>query len=102
MWMIFLIRQVVASVLEGDPFTLRNAGRLRLVGLILLVGGILGPLLEYVHASMVLAQVGNHNLPLSPPLSFSADVILLGLIILALSTVFGHGKELEDDKSLTI
>jgi len=102
MWVIFLVRQVVASVLQGDPFTARNAGRLRLVGLILLIAGTVGPLLEYLHADMVLAQVGSSTIPLSPPLTFSPEVILAGLIMLALSTVFGHGKELEDDKSLTI
>lgn len=102
MWVIFLVRQVVASVLLGDAFTLKNAGRLRLVGLIMLVGGTFGPLLEYVHADMVLARVGTHAIPLSPPLTFPTEVILAGLIMLALSTVFGHGKELEDDKSLTI
>ena len=102
MWVVFLIRQVIASVLEGDPFTARNAGRLRLVGLILLVGGTVGPLFEYVHADMVLARISFGSIPLSPPLTFSTEVILSGLIMLALSTVFGHGKELEDDKSLTI
>jgi hypothetical protein len=102
MWVIFLVRQVVASVLLGDAFTLKNAARLRLVGLIMLVGGTIGPLLEYVHAGMVLARIGTHAIPLSPPLTFPTEVILVGLLMLALSTVFGHGKELEDEKSLTI
>lgn len=102
MWVILLIRQVVASVLVGNPFTVRNAGRLKLVGFILLIGGTVGPLFEYLHADMVLARISTDTVPLSPPLMFSTEVILAGLIMLALSTVFGHGKELEDDKSLTI
>ena len=102
LWVVFLIRQVVASVLVGVPFTEQNASRLRLAGLILLLGGIFGPLLEYVHADLVLERVSTQTVPLSPPLTFSTEVILAGLIMLALSTVFGHGKELEDDKSLTI
>jgi hypothetical protein len=102
MWVIFLIRQVVASVIAGNPFTSRNAFRLRLVGFILLIGGIIGPFLQYVQADIVLRRVGSGTLPLSPPLTFPGGVILGGLMMLALSTVFGHGKELEDDKSLTI
>jgi hypothetical protein len=101
-FLIFLVRQVVASVAAGDPFTERNATRLRIVGLILIVGGVVGPLLEYAFASAVLGSIKTMPVPLRAPLTFSVEAILSGLIILALSTVFGHGRELEDDKSLTI
>jgi hypothetical protein len=101
-FVIFLVREVVASVVDGDPFTARNAGRLRIVGLILVVGGVVGPLFEYALATAVLGRLETTPVPLSAPLTFSIEVILSGLIILALSTVFGHGRELEDDKSLTI
>jgi hypothetical protein len=102
LWIIWSLRGVVKSTLEGSPFCRSNARRLRVIGLIIAGAGVVWPLFQYYHAKAVMARAMVEGLPLAPALRFSSDSILAGLLVLVLAAVFSHGADLEDERSLTI
>ena len=102
LWVIHFLPSVHRSVLEGDPFSARNASRIRIVATIFILTGLIVPLVEYFLARWVLGQLLVQEFPLSAPLDFRLDAIVVGLLILSLASVFDHGVELEEEKSLTI
>jgi len=99
---VHLLRLMLRTVRAGEPFAEANARRLRIIGVMLLVAGVVGPLLEYLVASVLLARVPISDLALTAPLDARTDVVLGGLLLLVLSAVFVRGAELERDRSLTI
>ena len=99
---VHLLRQMLRTVRAGEPFAEVNARRLRIIGVLLLVVGIVGPVLEYLVASRLLARIPVSGLAITAPLDARTDVILGGLLLLVLSAVFARGAELERDRSLTI
>lgn len=99
---VFLLRRIFQSVIDGEPFSLANASRLRAIGIIIMVAGVLFPLAQYLTAKAVLSRVAVDGIPLNPPFSFELDMVVLGLMLVALSTVFTHGARLEHDQSLTV
>ncbi len=102
LWVVYLLKKIFKTVVEGDPFSPANAVRLRAIALILMVAGVLVPLIQNFVAAMVLRRVAIEGIPLSPPLNLRIDVVLAGLMVLALSTVFSHGALLEHEQSLTV
>lgn len=102
LWVVYLLRAIFKSVLGGTPFDPANAARLRWIGALILAGGFLAPLAQYVMTASILRHVSVEGLPLSPPLLFKLDIVLAGLMILVLSAVFDHGARLEQDQSLTV
>jgi len=102
MYVIYLIRSVLQEVAKGTPFGPKSAKRIRAIGLLFVLIGILGPIAEYVSARMVLARISTVDLALSPPLSLNSDAILAGSLIVILSQVWMYGSELADEQALTI
>ena len=99
---VHLLRLMLRTVRAGEPFAEANARRLRAIGLLLLAVGVVGPVLEYLVASMLLARIPISGLAITAPLDARTDAILGGLLLLVLSAVFARGAELERDRSLTI
>ena len=70
--------RIFKTVIDGEPFSLANAARLRAIAVILMVAGLLGPLVEYLVAAAVLNRVAIGGVPLNPPLHLRLDVVLAG------------------------
>jgi hypothetical protein len=102
LYVIFLVRGVVATVITGNPFVPENARRIRLIGMIVIAAGIVGPFAEYVAARAVLARITIEGITLSPPAPFRTDPILAGLLVWVLAAVFERGAALEKEQSLTV
>jgi len=100
--LVHLLRTVLKSVIERQPFTGTNSRRVRTIGLILLTIGFLAPAVEYLIARSVLARVTIEGVTLSPPFDVREDTVVAGLLLMVLATIFGYGAQLEADKSLTI
>ncbi len=96
------LRSILATVLEGNPFVAANSRRLRRIGFVLIGAGLTAPVLEYVSARIVLSRIALSGVELSAPIDVVPGLLLGGLMLLALSTVFGHGARLEEDRSLTV
>jgi hypothetical protein len=100
--LVHLLRTVLKSVIERQPFTVTNTRRLRTIGLILLSIGFLAPAVEYFLARTVLARIAVEGIALSPPFDIREDTVVAGLFVIVLATIFGYGAKLEADKALTI
>ena len=92
MWFFVLniLRQIVKTLLEGDPFVPENISRLRLMWIVIALAEILRIV------TMNLSTVGEMTLDLRPGTWFVVFVVA------ALAEVFRHGAELRRDAELTI
>ncbi len=102
LYVLLLLRRMLSSVLAGDPFVAANATRMRIMGIILVAVGALGPVAEHLAARRLLRLVPVRGVELTAPFDLRLDVILVGLLLLVLAAVFGYGSELERERSLTI
>lgn len=103
-WMavlLWLVRRLLLSVREGDPFTATNVRRLRSMGFLLLVGlplanGLSQVLDARLAETSPAGSLGNtFNLELGP-----GPLVALGVFVLA--EVFAHGARLRDDVEGTV
>ena len=97
---LWLVRGLLKSVRDGDPFIKTNVKRLRALAVVVLVGIPLAEFLKSVFAGELAATAGL----IGPPtqLSLPSQVLLGGLAILVLSEVFAEGIRLRDDLAGTI
>jgi hypothetical protein len=102
LYAVWTLRRVLHSVLAGEPFAPVNSLRLRRIGFVVLALTILFPFAEYWIGRTVLERPTVEGLSLSPAFRFSTDGVLIGLLFLVLSTIFRHGAELEEERSLTV
>lgn len=100
--LLLLLRRILADVVAGDPFAAANAQRMRIMGIILVAAGALGPVVEHLVARSLLRRVPIQGVELTAPFDLRVDMILIGLLLLVLAAVFGYGSELERERSLTI
>jgi hypothetical protein len=97
---LWLIRGLLASVRDGDPFTQRNVARLRTLAVVVLVGTPLATLVSSLFADRLASSAG-----LDGPgarLSMPSAVLLGGLALLVLAEVFAAGVRLRDDLEGTV
>jgi hypothetical protein len=97
---LWLVRGLLKSVRDGDPFINANVNRLRALAAVVLVGIPLAEFLKSVFAGELAATAGL----IGPPtqLSLPSYVLLGGLAILVLSEVFAEGIRLRDDLAGTV
>jgi hypothetical protein len=101
-YVFYLLRNVFQSVETTSPFTQENCDRIRRLGYMVLLVGILRPTLEYIAANEILNQLSIIEPALSLPSPFKAEAILASLLILIIAQIWGYGLELERDQALTV
>jgi hypothetical protein len=101
-YVVYLVRAILGTVLEGQPFAAVNVRRIRIIGSVLIAVGFLVPAIEYLAARAVLARVTLEGFAIRPPFDIREDTVVAGLLVLVLAAIFGYGAQLETDKSLTI
>jgi hypothetical protein len=102
LYAIWILREILKSVLAGEPFAPANSRRLRRIGFIVLALAVVVPGAEYLIGQAFLRRLTVEGLSLSPAFRLSKDVILTGLLFLVLSVIFRHGTELEEERALTV
>lgn len=96
------LRQIARSVREGDPFIDANVGRLRVIGLLLLIGY---PVFQYVTGGLnewmlrSAPYVSTARVDVDP---FSAGIAFAALCVLVIAEVFAHGMRLREDVEGTV
>jgi DUF2975 family protein len=103
------LRGIARSVRDGDPFGHRNVARLRIIGVLLIVGGLA---VDYGGKALQDAIADPYLRPASAPVSTPGlrpahhdlpDTALMGgLIAFVLAQVFAHGVQLREDVEATI
>lgn len=97
---VWLLRGLLRSVRDGDPFTERNVRRLRALALVVLIGVPLAVFLSSIFAGELATSTG-----LDSPgtqLTLPGNAFLGGLATLVLAEVFAAGVRLRDDLEGTI
>lgn len=97
---LWLLRGLLRSVRDGDPFTAANVGRLRMLGLVVLIG---------VPAAALVASYFARELATSADLqsrgttvTMPGGALLGGLALLVLAEVFAAGTRMRDDLEGTV
>ncbi|MEU6522754.1 DUF2975 domain-containing protein [Streptomyces sp. NPDC046924] len=91
-----LLLQIARTLRGGDVFVPRNARRLSVMGIVVLVQGVLSPmLLSFTTQELVSGTPLADLIPVSA--TFSGEYVLLALLVLALSEVFRRGTKLRAD-----
>lgn len=103
------VRSIARSVRDGDPFGHKNVRRLRIIGILLIVGGLA---VDYGGKAVQDAIADPYLRPPSAPVSMPGlrpadhdlpDMPLMGgLIAFVLAQVFAHGVQLREDVEATI
>jgi hypothetical protein len=101
-YVFYLLRGIVQSILDGNPFASENGQRIRRLGYAVLLLGILQPSIEHLAATEILNRLPTTTPILNPGSTFNIEVILTSLLILLLAYVWSYGLELEHDKALTV
>lgn len=97
---LWLMRLLLRSVREGDPFTAANVRRLRAIGFLLVVGAPIAYLVAFACEQWLAAS--------SPPGELGATFTLpgagpaVGLGVFVLAEVFAHGARLRADVEGTV
>jgi hypothetical protein len=101
-YVVNLLRSVVQAVLDGDPFALGNAQRIRRLGFAVLLIGLVQDAVQYLAANEILNRLPPAIPTLQPGPTFSAELILASLLILLLAHIWSYGLDLERERALTI
>jgi hypothetical protein len=97
---LFELKRILKSVVQDNPFEKGNSKNLTIIGIALIVGSLIMPLLEgrIVSAIIRVLQISNINF------NYSIDCTLLftGIIILILAGVFRYGNYLQEEVDSTL
>ncbi|GAA1286886.1 hypothetical protein Psi02_53250 [Planotetraspora silvatica] len=91
-----LVRRVLLSVVEGEPFRAGNPARIAGLAGLVAFAGVAGAVLAHISASSVLGRLdlaGSFVTGVSIPL----EPVLVALLLLVLAEAFRHGGELAED-----
>ena len=97
---LWLLRGLLRSVRDGDPFTETNVKRLRTLGVVVLVGVPLANLISSLCATELANSAGFDGPGTS--LTLPANAVLGGLAAFVLAEVFSHGVRLRLEQEGTI
>ena len=101
---LYMIHHFLTDAMEGTPFTMDNARRLKWIGWMLLGISVGKPVWEGLFTGWILSMIRVQNPTLSswPDAPFTFALIPLACFILILSAVFRHGVELEQEHATTV
>lgn len=102
--MLILARRLIAGVLAEEPFIRRTVRRLRVLGAVVLAGGALSELTEYVTARLLLDSAVSEDLRTWARPDFHPTLwwLMPGLILLAFAEVVSRGSALRDELDTVI
>jgi len=102
LFVIHQLRMVFRSLVDGNPFSLENASRIRLIGLFFIFGEIAVSMLVFVCQLYVESALDTSGLTIDPGLDIELSPIFGGLVLLVIAEVFRLGTKLQEDRDLTV
>ncbi|MGB2963861.1 MAG: hypothetical protein WBB69_07740 [Anaerolineales bacterium] len=102
-YIFYLLRKVVQSFLDGDPFAASNIQHIRRLGYAVLLVGFGGGIIEGLAAWEILRLLPETIPALQAKATFDSRLVLgTSLFIFLLAQIWRYGLELERDRALTI
>lgn len=102
---LFLLKQfrsILDTVEAGDPFVPENVGRIRRIGLLVILGAFFHPLSMGCFSALTDALFVVEGIDLSVRFSLNVSAFVAGLSLLVLSEIFRYGTTMREEQSLTI
>ncbi len=103
-YIIFLIRKIIRSIIEGNPFIKENGMRLRRTGIVLILVNIVLWISRLLVANPAVTGIKIDNVKLSAT-GFSETFYIslgAGMFLIVLSEVFRIGTSLKEENELTV
>lgn len=97
-----LLRQVLRSVADGEPFAGANGRRITVIGVVMTVWAIIAQTLESLAAWLVMDGSSASGLHLEVNIRPDLTVVFLGLVVVVLGAVFQRGSALQAEADLTV
>lgn len=104
LYSVIQMRALFASLVSGMSFTPENSGRIKKVGLVVIFGALISPLLQYFGGRAMLTEY-SLNVPgiqLSPAFELNFTGIFIGLVLIVLSGVLNEAASIYKAQQLTI
>lgn len=100
---VWMLRNLIKSARDGDPFVMENVRRLRVIGFVLVLYPPLSSMSHMILESMYITRTPGWT-HLLEPRAFEVNVVLVlaSLSVLVLAQVFARGVELRADVEGTI
>ncbi len=103
LWFFWVLDRLIQSILSGEPFSETNAVRLRLLGLIVVAGSVVVPLVTFAMAWWLEKRVELEGFAISPAFpDWSSSTFILGWLIVILAEAFRRGIALREEQELTV
>ncbi len=91
------LRAIFRTLRDQNPFLALNASRIRMIGIVLVLGQLASTGLAALYAERVTREIRVAGLTLNDDLSINSWVIFSGLILLMLAEVFRLGADMKGD-----
>ncbi len=100
--MLVLLRRIFQTMVAGSPFVPANVPRIRWIGILVILVGVLAQVLRWTVNWLVESSVSASGLHLEISIEPDLAIVFLGLVIVALAEVFAHGSRLQAESDLTV
>jgi serine phosphatase RsbU (regulator of sigma subunit) len=91
------LRAILRTLRDQNPFVALNASRIRMIGIVLVIGPLASTGLDAWYAERVTREISVAGLTLSADLCINTWVIFSGLILFMLAEVFRLGADMKGD-----
>jgi hypothetical protein len=102
LFVLWHLRRIFRSLVDGSPFTLDNARRIRWIAWIVIGGELLGPLVEYGAQLYVMANFEVQGMTLNADIGLDFSTVFAGFVLLVIAELFRVGAGLQKDRDLTV
>jgi DUF2975 family protein len=99
-WVLLILRAIVGSIKDGDPFGSANVARLRKLGIILLVYPLVAMVMSILLGGIL--DTTAHAGSLSNAFTIDPGPVAAGLGVLVLAEVFAQGVRMREDIEGTV
>ena len=94
------VKGILKTVIADNPFEKGNSKNLTVVALILMVGSVIVPILEWRIAATVIQMLHINNM--NATYSVDGNLLFTGILILILAGVFQYGNYLQEEVDSTL
>lgn len=99
---LFLLRRILSTTVEGNPFDSANPRRLVHLGWIVLASSLFATASKFLFGHWALSNLSDSDFLLSPALMFYKEWLTCGLLILVLAAIWKEAVRISEEQSLTV
>ena len=102
LWILALLRRILAATAGGRPFDPLNPGRLNTLGWVIIGSSAVAALLQFLVSRWLLSRFEPSTIPLSPSIDIHQEWIFVGLLVLVLAAIWNEAVRIAEEQSLTV